>query len=270
MSEATPDAHALPGAAPAVRPESAWAARVRLVAIAVFAVTMFLPVMRASADPRRPYPRSLAPAAQRRLPVLVPLEQVANGAEWLDEGGAIEALWRTRAWYPYLLLPAWLGALALGASGPRGRRAAGVLIFATTAGVLAFEVAYVRADFGGILAPSLRWLEIGCAWAVVTAVLVWRRHGRSLFDAPAGISALALLAALHGFTFMGEDLRAWSAGGAGLSAMANGIAANYFPAFWVAEAALFVAAAPAYLPRRASPVENPVATPAEALTRGPA
>jgi hypothetical protein len=250
--------------------ESRWAGRVRLVAIAAFAVTLFLPVHRCEARVGHHAAALRADRSlHRRNVVQVPIDEIREHAtRGLADGGVVDAVWRARAWYPYLLLPLWLLALFLRWVGGGAARAAGGVIFATTAAILALEFAYVKHDFGGILPRALRPVEVVTAWIVVTAILVWRRHGRSLFDVEAGISAHALLCALHGFTFIADDLRVWSGEGRAVSAMVAAIARDYLPAFWVAEAALIVAAAPAYLPIRArSPAGE---SPAAELTREPA
>ena len=207
-------------------------------------------------EPRAPAPeaprvadRARNVSVQGSVEVQVPLERLYDeAARGYERGGVVGAIWRSRTWYPYLLLPFWIVALFLCGIGPRSARAAGVLIFVLTAAILALEFAYVGKDFGGILPADLRPVEVVVAWVVVIAILVWRRHGRSLFDAEAGVSAQALLCALHGFTFIGNDVRVWIVQGASLGPMVRAVFANYLPAFWVAEAALFVAAAPAYLP----------------------
>ena len=255
-------------AAPAAPAESALARGVRAVAILVFGVTLFLPVHSCGPGPRPVGARQSATVVRNPPAVQVPLEQLYDQLSWGHRrGGAIEAVWQARPWYPYLLLPVWLLALALCGTGPRGARAAGAAVLALSVAVLALEVPYVARDFGGILPRSLHSVEVIVALVVVVAVLWYRRPGRSLLDAEAGISAQALLSALHAFTFIGNDVRAWSAEGAALGPIVKAVFANYLPAFWVATAALLVAAAPAYLAR--APRVAPVAAPAVALTPEP-
>ncbi len=227
----------------------------RLVGILVFAATLFLPVH--SCGPG-PFPRAAppSPAAHRATQpraedVQVPIEEIVrHGGEGFTEGGAWKAVWRVREWYPYLLLPFWLVALALAASSGRLERAAGWGCLALTLALAVFETIYVTRTYVGFLPQSARAFEVGFVCLVVVAVLFLRRH-RSLLDPAATVSAQALLAFLHGLTFPGHDVRVWVDDGASLSGILGSLLHDYRPAFWLALAGLLVAAVPAYL--RASP-----------------
>jgi hypothetical protein len=128
--------------------------------------------------------------------------------------------------------------------------------------VAAFEAAYLADDYDGMVEALPEGVETAIAWLVVCGVIFWRPLRR---EDPVGsaVSAQALLGVLHGLTFPVQDFRAWSAEGHGLGAIAQAIAVNYRAGFWIALAALSVAAVPGYLPLLGRSRRRP--TPAAAL-----
>jgi hypothetical protein len=243
----------------------------RLLAVLVFAGTAFFPVHGCG-----PGPAPRAPTAKYKVPpppvaeaVQVPIEEVLEqGAVGWKEGGPVGAFWNVRIWYPYVLVPIWLAALALAAAGRRFARIGGWVLLGTSFGIAVFELAYISYQFRGFLPPLLRPLEVGIAWILVLAVLFVRRSGRSPLDPEATVSAHAFLSILHGFTYPISDVRTWLHRDVDLAAVARAVFENYKPAFWVALGALAVAAIPGYLfrPRReaagpASPPSPPAPAP---------
>ena len=230
---------------------------IRAIGVLLFAATAFLPVHSCGSGPSAYEPhKAAAPGKGRERPVdvQVPTREIAHDMEFgWREGGALRALWHARKWYPYLLVPFWAVALALFAwGGARARRAAGWGCLGLSVAIAAFEYAYISSDYVGFLPRSWARFETVVAWLVVCTILVARRGGRSVTDAEACVSAQALLAVLHGGTFLVDDLRSWVGDGHGIGPIAHALFANYHWAYWVAMGALLLAAAPAYT-RRAAP-----------------
>jgi hypothetical protein len=226
--------------------ERPWGRTVRAVALLVFTATAFLPLHACLASPR--------PGAQPSGGTYVPARVVADAARRPDGGGLRGFVWSTRAVYPYLLAPLW-AALLLAAelAGRRGRRAAGALALALSVGVAAFELAYIRTDYTGVLPRAVLAQEQYVAWGVVVLLLFGRRPGRGFLEPEAAVSAQALLACFHAFTFPAADVRRYLAAGHGLGPVLDTLVTNYRPAFVVAVAALAAVALPGYLRPAAGP-----------------
>ncbi|MFO0931339.1 MAG: hypothetical protein U1E39_01370 [Planctomycetota bacterium] len=250
--------------------ERPWGRTLRAVALLVFCATAFVPLHACRARPPTARRDAIPPSGRTYVPARV----VAEAAHAAGPRGPLEFLWTVRNVYPYLLAPAWAALLLLAElGGRRGRAAAGVLAVALAAGVAAFEYRYIRADYTGVLPASVRGPEQVAAWAVVVVVLFARRRGRRLLDPEAAVSAQALLAFLHAWTFPAADLRRHLASGHALGPVLDVLAANYQPGFLVAAASLLAVAAPAYLRVVPSPDGVPVARatapPAGAAAPGP-
>ena len=243
--------------------ERPWGRTLRAAALLVFCATAFLPLHACHAAPRSPGPAALrAPPPSGRA--YVPARVIADAVHAPDRRGALDLLWRVRDVYPYLLAPAWAALLLLAElGGRRGRAFAGGAALLLSAAVAAFEFRYIRADYTGVLPASVRGAEQLVAWGVVVGVLVARRRGRRLLDAEAAVSAQALLACLHAFTFPAADLRRWVGAGHPLAPSVDALVANYQPGFAVAVVALVAIAVPGYL-RAVAPRAGPLAPPADA------
>lgn len=232
--------------------------RLRVVGLLVFGLTAFLPVHGCGPTPRdfNPGARGVSgPGEERRVDALdavqVPLKEIgAAFAEGARAGSPALAVRRVKAWYPYLLLPLWLGLLAWGRLG-RGSGAvrAGRAALVLACGIAAFEAWYLARAFKGtgLLPRAWRWPEVGVAWLGVCAVLFARRAGRGRSELGACLSAQALLGALHGVMFVLGDALDWLRDGHGLVPTGRALVATYLPAFWLAVGALLAAAAPGYL-----------------------
>jgi|GEM_PF-2690099 len=233
-----------------------WGRTLRAVALLVFTATAFLPLHACLASPRADgagaaRPASSAATSGRRT---VPARVVADAAGRDDGRGVRGVVWASRDVYPYLLAPVWAALLVVAElGGRRVRRGAGVVAAALGAGVAAFEFAYIRADYSGLLPRALLAQEQYVAWGVVVVVLFARRCGRGVFEVEAAVSAQALLAMLHAFTFPAADLRRYVAEGHRLGPALEALATNYRPAFVVAVVALAAVALPGYLPPAGTP-----------------
>lgn len=237
--------------------ERPWGRTLRAVALLVFCATAFVPLHACRAAPRTPGVAARGPTIPPSGRVYVPARVVADAAHAAGDRGALGFLWSVRNVYPYLLAPAWAALLLLGElGGRRGRAAAGVLALTLAAAVAAFEHRYIRADYTGVLPEAVRVPEQYVAWGVVLLVLFVRRPGRALLDPEAAVSAQALLAFLHAWTFPAADLRRHLAAGHAFGPVLDALAANYQPGFLVAAAALLGVALPGYL--RAAPRPDPV------------
>lgn len=224
---------------------------VRIVGVFVFAATLFLPAHACGpgAYPLGSGPRAAAerPDAPVEVATQVPIEEIVRrGSAGYAEGGVGEALWRTRVWYPYLLLPLWLAALAMAAAGGRGARAAGWGMLGLSVGLAVFEGAYLWRNYRGALPENLRIVEVGLIGLGIVAILFVRR-GRPVLDPGAAISAQALLCFLHALTFPAYDLGRWVDAGAPASSLASALLHDYRPGFWLALVGLALAAGPAYV-----------------------
>ena len=254
--------------------ERPWGRTLRAVALLVFCATAFVPLHACRARPRAegtsaPRREAIPPSGKTYVPARV----VAEAAHGAEARGPLEFLWAVRNVYPYLLAPAWAALLLLAElGGRRGRAAAGVLAVALSAGVAGFEHRYIRADYTGLLPEAVRVPEQYAAWGVVVVVLFARRRGRRLLDPEAAVSAQALLAFLHAWTFPAADLRRHLGAGHALGPVLDVLAANYQPGFLVAAVALLGVAAPGYLrvaPRPDGVPLAPAAAPPEVAAPGP-
>jgi hypothetical protein len=121
--------------------------------------------------------------------------------------------------------------------------------------IAAFEYRYITTDYTGVLPRAVLDAERMIAWAIVLVVLFARRRGRGLAEPAACVSAQALLAFLHGWTFPASDIRGWLAAGHAVAPIAQAVFANYHAGFWLALASLALVAAPGY--RRGPPAPGP-------------
>jgi hypothetical protein len=261
-------------AAAGAPPEPRLARALRLLAVLVFSFTAFFPVHGCGPGPgpRASVPRRETPPPPVSEPVQVPFEEVLEqGGEGWREGGLLGALWSVRVWYPYVLAPLWIAALALALASRRLARAAGWGLLAVSLGIALFELGYISYQFRGFLPPLLRPLEVGIAWILVLALLFLRRGGRTFLDPEATVSAHALLSVLHGLTYPVSDVRGWLRSDFEPGAILRAVLHDYRPAFWVALAALAVAAVPGYLFRpRPVPAHAPAAPPVPVEVEDPA
>ncbi len=225
---------------------------VRAVGVLVFAATAFLPVRGCEPGPARFAPGASGPAAADFEGGEVPAERLpqALAAGWA-RGGAVSAVWEARTWYPYLLAPIWMLALAAAASGSvAARRIAAAGLVCVSVGVALFELPYVLTAYEGVVSGSGRAFEVAAVWVLICVVLFVRPAGRRLGEIEACVSAQALLALLHGLTFPAGDARRWLVAGHGPGAVTAAVFTCYRPAFWLALGALAFAALPGYAPPR--------------------
>lgn len=227
----------------------------RGVGVLVFAATAFLPLHACTTSPARvarPDPSA------RVAPPYVAAARVRDAVA-ASPRDPMQALWRARAAYPYLLVPLWaVGVAAAASRRPALRRAVGAVLLASCAAVAAFEARYIAADYTGMLPRPLLRAEQAVAWAVVVGVLFLRR-GRSLLDPAATVSAQALLAALHAFTFPAADVRRWLAAGHRPGPVVEALVVNYRAGFVLAVLALLAVAVPGYT--RPGPARAPAPGP---------
>lgn len=187
-------------------------------------------------------------------PLLVPCLDVADDvARGWEKGGALSAAWEARVWYPYFLVPLWIGAaVALPRLGTAGRRRVGRAALVVSGLLVAFEAVYLFKDFD--VGPFFNW---GPAWlrpvggvltlAVVAAILFRRRAGRGgVDDVEATLAAQALLGALHAFSFPAWDALRWSLNGYGPWPVAAALFTNYRPGIGVAALGFLLVARPGY------------------------
>lgn len=227
------------------------AAWVQLAGVLLFSGAMLLPAYHLRTYPgleHLPPGSYLLPEAREEVPAA---ELLAGLVAWL-EGRGSAGLWAARRWYPFALAPLWL--LALLAAGrvrrhprPAWRRGLGLALLGVSAGVAAFEWAYLHADYVGFLGPALARAEVVLAWGFVLGLLFWRRRGAwSPAALEATVAAQALLALVHACTLPSTDARCWWDGHE-LGSLCRALGQNYRPAFWVGLAGLLLAALPAYL-----------------------
>lgn len=242
--------------------ERPWGRTLRAVALLVFCATAFVPLHACRARPRPATPSAREAASPPSGRTYVPARVIAEAAHATDGRGPMGFLWAVRGVYPYLLAPAWAALLLLAElGGRRGRAAAGGLAFALAAAIAAFEHRYIRADYTGLLPAAVRDVEQYVAWGVVLVVLFVRRRGRGLLDAEAAVSAQALLAFLHAWTFPAADVRRYLGAGHALGPVLDVLVANYQPGFVVASVALLGIAVPGYLrPAPGPAAPDPAAT----------
>ena len=229
----------------AARPESACARGVRLVGLLVFGLTLFLPIYGCSGGPAARDPAARQTTQRARDPGQTPIERIVKTLGRGERGdGVVAALWRCRLWYPYLLIPLWLVVLGLSSIGPRTRRLAGGVLLASSIGVAALELAYIDHDWGGLLPPALRRIEVAVAWGVVVVVLFVRRGGRGWLEPEAGVSAQALLSFLHGVMYLAGDAITYVRGGHGAGVIVETLLDDYRIGYWIALAGLLAITGP--------------------------
>lgn len=167
------------------------------------------------------------------------------------------ALWTSRPWYPYLLVPLWLVALLLArrwgdARGDARRRRLGAGLLLISAGVAVFEAFYLRADYASFLPGWLGRAELVGAWLLILVLLFYRRRAdRHLGAVEAAVAAQASLAFVHLLTLPSTMARPW-VGVYDMDSVARAIWLNFPPAFWIGCVGMLLVALPVYL-RRALP-----------------
>lgn len=242
--------------------ERPWGRTVRAFALLVFCATAFVPLHACRARPRSAAVAAREGATPPSGRAYVPARVVAEAAHAHEGRGPMAFLWAVRGVYPYLLAPAWAALLLLAElGGRRGRAVAGGLALALAAAIAAFEFRYIRADYTGLLPAAARDVEQYVAWGVVVLVLFARRRGRGLLDPEAAVSAQALLAFLHAWTFPAADLRRYLGAGHALGPVLDVLVANYRPGFVVASVALLALALPGYLRPAPAPLAPAPAPP---------
>jgi hypothetical protein len=181
----------------------------------------------------------------------VPAERVGAAVAAL-RGGPREALrfWEIRPWYPYVLAPIWLLCLLGAAGGGRvRRRRLGAALWALSGGLAVFEAFYLHTDYASFLPGTLGRVEVFLAWAIVVALLVFRRRtDRHLGAVEATVGAQALLAFVHLITLPTTMARPWVVL-YDFSAVLHSIFQNFPPAFWLGCAGFLVVALPVYVRR---------------------
>jgi hypothetical protein len=227
----------------------------RVVGVVLFLASAALPLTRCAPPPVE----SGSSAAFHVVVVRVDTDQGAVpwreiggtlAAGW-REGGPLQAVWKARTWYPYLLAPLWLLALLWTPRlAPAGRRRLGVFFLVLGIAIAVLEACYIATDFQGLFVGTAGVVEDVVAWSVVAAVLFVRPGGRPLLDPVAAVAGQALLGFLHAMTFPAYDVLTWASQRRGLAGVVEGLVFKYRPAFWLALAGLLLAAAPAYLARR--------------------
>ena len=178
----------------------------------------------------------------------VPARDLGAAIVWsLD--GEMTSLWRHRPWYPWLLLPFWVGALFLVAS-PRAtarRRAVGWLLLVLSGTLAVLEAFYLRADYAAFLPGDFGRAETFLAWVFVAGILVFRRRAfRRVEAVEAVVVSQALLAFVHCMTLPATEARGW-VGILPLADVVDTVTTNFPLGFWVACLGLFLAALPAYV-----------------------
>ena len=148
-------------------------------------------------------------------------------------------------------------ALLLSAPGNRRRRRiVGGSVLLLSVGIIAFEAAYLRAEYAAFLPGTLGRVEVAGAWAFIIALLLYRRAGdRHLGAVEAVIGAQALLGFIHGLTLPATMYRQWLPGRQA-GTVFDAVLQNFAPAFWIGLVGLLMMALPVYL-RRAVPADGP-------------
>ncbi|MDA1195960.1 MAG: hypothetical protein O2894_12350 [Planctomycetota bacterium] len=165
----------------------------------------------------------------------------------VSSAGFAESLWEARRWYPWYLVVLWIVALAWARAKPGRRRLAGGVLLATSLGLLAFEAAYLHAEYLPFLSGVAGQIEGVCAWLFVAAILLWRRRAdRTLGAMEATIASQALLGFVHALTLPATMARGWMEQH-DLARVGAAVWVNFPVAFWIGTAGLLLAALPAYL-----------------------
>lgn len=164
----------------------------------------------------------------------------------------VRPFWESRRWYPWYLAPLWALAL-LCAARPASRRLVGALMLLTSFGLIAFEAAYLKAEYLAFLPGALGRAEVAGAWLFVILVLLYRRRAdRHLGAVEAVCAAQALLGFIHGVTLPATMFRQWLPGNdAGL--VLGAVLHNFTPAFWIGMAGMLIMSLSVYLRRAPSP-----------------
>jgi len=208
-----------------------------------------------------------------------PVQAAAGGPGWIANAGSnlreiparelgtaiveslrgpdlVGPLWDARRWYPWYLALPWGLALLLSGPGSRGRRrlvGGGLLLLGF--GLIAFEAAYLRAEYASFLPGSLGRAEVGVAWICVVALLLYRRRGdRRVAAVEASVGAQALLGFVHGLTLPATMFRQWLPGRDAGTVVAA-VLRNFPPAFWIGMLGLGLIFLPVYA-RRPRPVDG--------------
>ena len=233
--------------------------RIQWIGLALLAVTSFWPTFHFTAHPlgtlRVDHPPS--EPVDDRFPLAggrdVPAESlVAAASAATVQATWWEPFWAVRRWYPWFLWPVWALALLLTGGTSRGGRrrtviGLGMLLF--TLALLAFEAAYLRAEYVAFLPGALGRAEALAAWLLVACLLLWRRASdRHLGALEATVAAHALLGCAHALTLPSTMARQWW-GDHGADRVIAAVWANFPPAFWMGLGALALVAAPVYLRR---------------------
>ncbi len=234
---------------PASPPEGPRARIARTAGIALFVLSAFLPVYGCRASPND-FEDGPDKGGWYWIEEKMDDVPVVRLLGFDDEGGpgspALARLWDERRFYPYLLVPFWISALASSRGGAPRRRRAAVVLLALSVSLVVFEGFYLWFDFTGAGPRWSRRVERVAIWIGVAAVLWFRRRGRGRIEDPeAAVSALALLSLLHALAFPVSDIVRWADENS-LGAMIHTLSVNYKPGYWVAVAGLGLVAAPGY------------------------
>jgi hypothetical protein len=225
--------------------------------VAVFAATAFWPTLDVCTYPRsgfaEDYARTLDFGFVATAPRQVPADLVHDLVRAESEG-VVGAVWRRRAWYPYVLALPWALALLLvsGVGGAGRRRWVGAALWLLCLAVAAFEAAYLRSDYASFLPGALGRAEAAAVWLFVVFLLFYRRKADfGLGAVEATVAAQALLGFAHLATLPSSMARAWF-GTYDMDCVTRAVLGNFPPAFWIGGCALLLVALPVYL-RRAPP-----------------
>ncbi len=224
--------------------------------LACVIVSGFWPTLRVDVIPMPPVPAPFVlPSGREWGRSEVPAEEI--GTAFVEAvRGPVDAqpLWDVRRWYPWYLGPLWalalLATLGLAHVRPsRRRRIVGALLLLVTGGLIAFEAAYLRAEYMAFL-PGV-WGRVECmgAWLFVVALLLYRRReDRHIGAVEATVAAQALLGFVHGVTLPATMARAWLPT-RGVRPVLEAVLQNFRPAFWVGMAGFLLLALPVLLRR---------------------
>ncbi|MDJ0522292.1 MAG: hypothetical protein QNJ90_09485 [Planctomycetota bacterium] len=224
--------------------------KLQWVGIVLVAASAFWPTLDVRAYPGHPPPPSGRTGAILGGAREVPAHEIGTAVVEAVRGPErIQPLWESRRWYPWYLAPIWGLALLL-AAGRIRRRIVGGLVLLLTVGLIAFEAAYLRAEYLAFLPGWLGRLELGGAWLFIVAVLLYRRRGdRRIGAVEATCAAQALLGFVHGLTLPATMFRQWLPGNEAQEVL--GAVLHNFPApFWIGMGGLLIMSLPVYLRRR--------------------
>ena len=222
------------------------------VGVVLLAASAFWPAVHVCAYPAQPASDGPGWVAAIGTGVReIPAHELGTAVvESLRGPDGVGPLWDARRWYPWYLALPWVLALLLSRPGSRPRRrAVGAGALLLSVGVIAFEAAYLRAEYLAFLPGGLGRVEVAGAWLFVIGLLLYRRAAdRHLGAVEATIGAQALLGLVHAVTLPATMFRSWLPGRDAGSVLAA-VLHNFAPAFWIGMLALAMMAAPIYLRR---------------------